>query len=454
MAQQLVLSAAKGSKRAMTALFDENKNEVFSLCSLLLDDSAKAAQITKEVINSAWNQITVKDIKTDISFGRFLKVEAAKRCGAVIFGKDMKGFKVAKVNTEKQEAAESEFYSGDIDGGMRELNSTLSKIDAHSRFVYLLKTAGNLSFIHIGQVIIQREAAARYFYETAVSEIESILIGLKVTEAASLLEQYSKELALPEAENEACKQGIKSRTRFEMPSKRAIIAIVTAFSVVLLAASAISIWQSLYGGKEFTSGTETTATNGTSSLDKSNNDDAVEKYDGYVPPEIDVAKTYYADIAIKDYGKITVKLEPDDAPMTVANFVDLANDGFYNGLTFHRIIEGFMMQGGDPNGNGTGGPGHTIFGEFTSNGFVNELLHTEGALSMARSGDPNSAGSQFFIIHETSPHLDGDYAVFGYVTEGMDIVNKICTDAKPTDNNGTIPASAQPIIESVTIRNE
>lgn len=124
-------------------------------------------------------------------------------------------------------------------------------------------------------------------------------------------------------------------------------------------------------------------------------------------------------------GVIIAELYPDIAPNTVNNFISLVNKNFYNGLTFHRVINGFMIQGGDPDGNGMGGPGYSIKGEFTRNGFTNNLKHTEGVLSMARSAMPDSAGSQFFIMHKTSPHLDGSYAAFGKVTEGMDVVNAI-----------------------------
>lgn len=126
-------------------------------------------------------------------------------------------------------------------------------------------------------------------------------------------------------------------------------------------------------------------------------------------------------------GEIKVELYPDVAPVTVKNFVDLIKKGFYNGLTFHRVIEGFMIQGGCPKGNGTGGPGYCIKGEFRANGVKNDLKHERGVLSMARAMDPDSAGSQFFIMHETSPHLDGQYAAFGKVTDGMDVVDKIAT---------------------------
>lgn len=160
---------------------------------------------------------------------------------------------------------------------------------------------------------------------------------------------------------------------------------------------------------------------------------------------------HHAEIIVQDYGIIKVELDADQAPITVQNFIDLANSGFYDGLTFHRIIEGFMIQGGDPNGDGTGGSGHTIRGEFTQNGVNNTLSHTRGAISMARSSAMNSASSQFFIVHEDSTYLDGSYAVFGYVTEGIEVVDAIATSVSAEDSNGTVAKENQPIIEKITI---
>ena len=145
------------------------------------------------------------------------------------------------------------------------------------------------------------------------------------------------------------------------------------------------------------------------------------------PTDAPLTGTSYVQIDVKDYGTIVAELYADTAPITVANFLSLVDSGFYDGLTFHRIISGFMIQGGDPNGNGTGGPRYTIKGEFTANGFKNDLKHTRGVLSMARSRNPNSAGSQFFIMHADSPHLDGQYAAFGKVIEGMDVVDEIAS---------------------------
>lgn len=161
--------------------------------------------------------------------------------------------------------------------------------------------------------------------------------------------------------------------------------------------------------------------------------------------------THHVKINIKDYGTISAELDGDSAPITVTNFMRLAGEGFYNGLTFHRIISGFMIQGGDPYGNGTGGSDETIKGEFSNNGVDNPLSHTRGALSMARAREMDSASSQFFIVHQDSPSLDGDYAVFGYVTEGMEIVDKICEDIRTEDANGTVAAENQPVIESIEV---
>ena len=152
-------------------------------------------------------------------------------------------------------------------------------------------------------------------------------------------------------------------------------------------------------------------------------------------------------ITMENGDTIKAELYPDVAPITVENFVKLVKEGFYDGLTFHRIISGFMIQGGSPNGNGTGGPGHTIKGEFSMNGVKNDLKHTPGVLSMARSMAPDSAGSQFFIMHKTSPHLDGQYAAFGQVIEGMDVVNKL---AEVATDYSDAPLEKQ-VMKSVTV---
>ena len=156
-------------------------------------------------------------------------------------------------------------------------------------------------------------------------------------------------------------------------------------------------------------------------------------------------------IDIKDYGKISIELDADTAPITVTNFVKLAKEGFYDGLTFHRIIKGFMMQGGDPTGTGAGGSDQEIKGEFAQNGVTNNISHVRGVISMARSQLYNSASSQFFIVHEDSTSLDGQYAAFGHVTDGMDIVDKICEETPVIDGDGTVAEGKKPVINTITI---
>ncbi len=160
---------------------------------------------------------------------------------------------------------------------------------------------------------------------------------------------------------------------------------------------------------------------------------------------------HHAEMVIKDYGTIALELDADVAPITVENFAQLVNEGFYNGLTFHRIISGFMIQGGDPQGTGMGGSDKEIKGEFAANGVKNNISHTRGVISMARATAYDSASSQFFIVHQDSKFLDGNYAGFGIVTSGIEIVDKICADTKVEDNNGTVLKANQPIIEKITM---
>ena len=168
-------------------------------------------------------------------------------------------------------------------------------------------------------------------------------------------------------------------------------------------------------------------------------------------PDVTPVASHVVEIDIAGHGVITAELYSNIAPITVENFVALANEGFYDGLTFHRIIDGFMMQGGCPLGNGTGGSGRNIRGEFAVNGWYNPLKHERGVLSMARSNVADSASSQFFIVHQESPWLDDQYAAFGRVVSGMEIVDAICTGTPVTDGNGTVLKENQPVINSIRV---
>ena len=202
-------------------------------------------------------------------------------------------------------------------------------------------------------------------------------------------------------------------------------------------------------GQTSTTGSKTSNT----ASETASGEDAASSEESAVSNE-DVKDHYKIQIDIEDYGTIKVDLDRTAAPITVDNFVKLVKAGFYDGTTFHRIINGFMMQGGDPTGTGFGGLQETIKGEFASNGVDNPLLHTRGAISMARSKDPDSASCQFFIMHQDAPSLDGDYACFGYVTEGIEVVDEICEKAKVEDNNGSVAPENQPKITKIALIEE
>ena len=196
--------------------------------------------------------------------------------------------------------------------------------------------------------------------------------------------------------------------------------------------------------------TDTTETTEETSAADETSDGAADTADTSENEEL-LTGLHHVTIDVQDYGTISLELDADTAPISVTNFINLANEGFYDGLTFHRIISGFMIQGGDPNGNGTGGSEKTIKGEFSANGVENDISHVRGVISMARANDPDSGSSQFFIVHEDSTFLDGQYAAFGHVTDGMDVVDAICEAVPVQGKNGTVAAADQPVITAVTV---
>lgn len=233
--------------------------------------------------------------------------------------------------------------------------------------------------------------------------------------------------------------------------------------VVIVMLAAIGIYAVINSNSQSKKQLEENSTNieGTTNTENSTKENNTENKDEYIQnnqisnesEENNMYSTgkHHAEIVVKNYGTIALELDADVAPITVENFANLVNEGFYNGLTFHRIISGFMIQGGDPLGNGTGGSSKTIKGEFASNGVKNSISHVRGTISMARSSMPNSASSQFFIVHQDSTFLDGQYAAFGTVTSGMEVVDKICADTAVEDDNGTVAKNNQPVIEKITI---
>lgn len=214
-----------------------------------------------------------------------------------------------------------------------------------------------------------------------------------------------------------------------------LVALLACMVVVLVGCGSATP-----GGSSEASGASASATSASSGIIESVADD-----DPYG------TGVHHAAIEVEGYGTIEVALNANVAPITVSNFCRLANEGFYDGLTFHRVISGFMIQGGDPNGDGTGGSGQCILGEFSANNVKNNLPHTRGTISMARSQTYNSASSQFFIMQKDTDSLNGKYAAFGNVTSGMDVVDAICENTPTTDSNGTVPKESQPKISKITV---
>ena len=223
--------------------------------------------------------------------------------------------------------------------------------------------------------------------------------------------------------------------------KNLIIAII-AIAVIIIAGVAI------YVATNKNTGTVTTSKD-----NQNQNNEKIEEENKMNNENKDyLTGKHNIEIEVKDLGVIALELDADIAPITVTNFVKLVKEGFYNGLTFHRIIDGFMIQGGDPLGNGMGGSDEEIKGEFIANGVANSISHVRGVISMARAGySYDSASSQFFIVHEDSTFLDGQYASFGKVTSGMEIVDKIAENAKVEDSNGTVLKENQPVIKEIRI---
>ena len=446
----IVEQVAKGNRKAMLKVYESNKRAVYILCRLLLKDETGASAAFTAVINELWSDLSVKEPGTEDELRRRAMELAVKHCKRKLFGKEQNQFKVAKITPVHQPEVQKAAYSGPVEAGLESLLSAISQMEVHQRFVYLAIAVGGLSVRETGKIVGQRENVVKYLYELgnfALYRILSDESGAKLPfgQVDDLLRQAEQTQEIPCEAEQNCLEQIKARSKLQAPPRYVILTV----SCICLCAAVLAVY--LYSSAH-TPQPEKHETQIVETPEASEGQDEAQET-GSVSLDPDL--TYYADIEMQDYGTITVELDQDAAPITTANFVSLAESGFYDGLTFHRIIDGFMMQGGDPNGDGTGGSGQNIEGEFSNNGYDNPLSHTRGAVSMARSSDYNSASSQFFIVQEdASESLDGDYAVFGYVTEGMDIVDEICQSAQPTDGNGTIPAAQQPVITTITIRSE
>lgn len=442
-----IYKALKGNRKAMTSLYEQNSKRAFYLAECLLCDEGQAAGAVSSVFKKIWDGIAPAGVQTEADFTNLVVLRVAEHCKRVVTKRDNGAFRMPK-NKDVIVAVPE-------DGKKNYANAAecaTSRLPELQRFVLALRAVGGMNTAQIADVLKLDIKDVEAVINAEGENLKTVMNGMGWTPARAVeeIEEGTQSAVVPA---KTSKQVAADIDAIAAPAekKRNVITVAAVIAVILCAAL-IVVFVTRGGDDttdtDFTSGTSDSDTDSTiGGEDTSDTDDA--------PAALDPSLVYYADIAIEDYGNITIKLDQENAPITAANFVSLAQSGFYDGLTFHRIMEGFMMQGGCPEGTGYGNSGKTIVGEFSVNGYDNKLSHTRGTVSMARSGASYDSGScQFFIVHEDSTFLDGQYAAFGVVTEGMDVVDNVCESAEPTDSNGTIPASAQPKITSITIRTE
>ena len=449
-----VQNAAKGQRKAMELLYEANKKKVYYVSLCLSGEAAYDIDATYQSFKNVWSSISAHGITTEDEFTHLAVRKAVEWCKRRVSKSNARAFRIPHNRNF--------LISGDSIVSENSKNiamEVLGKLPDLQRFIFVMHTVGDYLPEQIASSFKFDMKTVSIALEAEKTNIERATrhLGEKPSyeTVSGVLRGSEDEVDFPEVLDEKIKVVIDGiATPIERKKKKQVAIIgVSVIAAILLIVGTVFLATRDTTNTDFTSGDDTTVSDTDTTADASVISEPV--------IDLDETLTYYADIEIADYGTITVELDQEAAPVTVSNFVNLAQNGFYDGLTFHRIIEDFMMQGGDPNGDGTGGNTDengnevNIVGEFTDNGYENSLSHTRGAISMARATEYNSASSQFFIVHEdSSTSLDGQYAVFGYVTEGLDIVDSVCESAEPTDDNGTIAADAQPVITSVTIRTE
>ena len=451
----LTEKARKGSCEAMEELFDSTKTDVMYLSTLLLGSDKVASTAVPRIYRSLWEQLLAGRLTSEEEFTQAAILKTVTFCKTLLGKKDPKIFRIPSNRDFVQGIGENVSVKGEA------WEVVLNNLPPLHRFLYLLTALCEYTPAQLAKLFHTNEETVRMALEAESTNLNRIMASasrktgreysVTVQEFHRALETKRARAEVPPAVDQSVLNTVNALCepiQRKIKRKRKRVAAIVGVAAVAACLVCGTAFAALSGSEGEAQDAEVSSPLGVSSEVGEESEAETEE------TSVDVTATAYADIEIQDYGTITVALDGNSAPETVENFISLAESGFYDGLTFHRIIESFMMQGGDPNGDGTGGSDETIPGEFTENGYDNELSHTRGAVSMARSDDYDSASSQFFIVQEDSTYLDGEYAVFGYVTEGMDIVDEICESAQPTDDNGTIPAEEQPVISSITIRYE
>lgn len=458
---KLLKLASKGDKKALQQLYHQYAKTSYYLCCYFLKSEQAAAEATVMVFSQVFAATVGQPVLNEQLFK------------ALVLGKTVE---VTKANIQKN--APTAFRDAEksaVDGSYQAVkNAADPTAEEKQNLIKALRSLQNRQCYTLTMLTcfgLQKHQLAQYM------KLDSDKIDASLARAK---ESFRKTLQLPEnsrRELEDQLRAVKAAMQEQaaaatvppqveksvLAEAQKIAKFVTAKFLKHLAVAAAGVIVAaglIFGGialfknsnnaanADITSSGESQYTQGSSENQSTQSVNATNQ-SSTTKPEFKATK--HAQIEIKNYGTISLELYGEEAPITVNNFVKLANEGFYNGLTFHRIISGFMIQGGDPNGDGTGGSTENIKGEFSQNGVQNRILHTRGTISMARSSENDSASSQFFIMQQDATHLDGAYAAFGRVTSGLEIVDKICENTPVTDSNGTVTAENQPVITSIKI---
>lgn len=441
--KKLIAKAALGDKKSLDFICEKYGKYVYFFCTTVISDNKKAENAFKKSFKAIFSAIS-KNPNTD-NLDEIVKSETAKVCKSAIFDENNHENGAAKMQPfgDKDKISSASAITAEQ---KNLFVNALKSINANQRIVVLLNLLCDYNTKKIADILKISEDKVQNSLEYGRENIKKQLrtsdskftkrdIIFLMTASANIVKEVAAQAKIPDSIDSFLDEIVLSLAKPQKSDKKKAWIVISAVAVFLVAVIVVFVITS-------------NKSNGSAGA---TNDSASASNVSATIGESQAKGTHHAEIDIKDYGVIKVELNGDVAPITVANFINLANSHFYDGLTFHRIIDGFMMQGGDPLGNGTGGSENTIKGEFSQNGVENNLSHTRGAISMARSSDMDSASSQFFIVQSDSTYLDGQYACFGYVTDGMDIVDEICKNAVTTDSNGSVSAENQPVINSITI---
>lgn len=469
----LIQRALRGQADAMTELYQNNKKQVFYLCCALLGNTIEADRATTHVFKSSWEVLLSGKIENESDFTDTVIRKTVNYCKSKVSKNDQKLFRIP----QNKNFAGTQYSSDRIVTDGDACDQVLNNLPVLHRFIYVCSALAGWSEDDISSLIHSNKETVRLALAAEETNISKILscISQKTGEKATLSSDEFHKLLVKNSNNATVAKAVDSVVLLGIDSIAAPIAAkrkkkmitvssVATGSVLLLLLAVLGVAKLASSAEqqaEYDSGYDAGYNAGYNAgydegYDYGYGDGLVSEAETTWMTEVE-NPTHYAVIDVADYGTITVALDGNTAPETVENFVTLAEKGFYDGLTFHRIYEGFVIQGGDPNADGTGGNTDengneiNITGEFYYNGYDNYLSHVRGAISMARSDDYDSASSQFFIVHEDSTEsLDMLYAAFGYVIEGMDVVDAICEAAEPIDGNGTMEYEDQPVITSIT----